>query len=76
MIEINGLTRRSGAVDAVREVSFWCRPGPVTDFLGPIGAEKSTTLRMRMGLTSPTAGTALIDGAPYRALANPGRVVG
>ncbi|MEU8150623.1 ATP-binding cassette domain-containing protein [Nonomuraea sp. NPDC048901] len=65
MIEVNGLTKRYGAVTAVRDLTFAVRPGHVTGFLGPNGAGKSTTLRMILGLNRPTAGTATIDGRPF-----------
>jgi ABC-2 type transport system ATP-binding protein len=76
VIEVQNLTKRYGRVLAVDGVSFRCEPGTVTGFLGPNGAGKSTTLRMICGLTPATAGTATIDGAPYRRLPNPGRTVG
>jgi ABC-2 type transport system ATP-binding protein len=40
-------------------------PGQVTGFLGPNGAGKSTTLRMILGLDTPTGGTVTIGGKPY-----------
>src|SRR5699024_11553111 len=40
-------------------------PGIVTGFLGPNGAGKSTTMRMIVGLDTPTSGSALIDGKRY-----------
>jgi ABC-type Na+ transport system ATPase subunit NatA len=40
------------------------------------GADKSTTLRMLVSLTRPTAGHATVLGAPYAELGNPGRSVG
>ena len=76
MIEVQGLTKRYGAVTAVDDLTFSVQPGHVTGFLGPNGAGKSTTMRMILGLDKPTAGTAFIDGAPYSALANPTRKVG
>ena len=76
MIEVQGLTKRYGAVTAVEDLTFSVQPGHVTGFLGPNGAGKSTTMRMILGLDKPTAGTAFIDGAPYSALANPTRKVG
>ncbi|MEW1722504.1 ATP-binding cassette domain-containing protein [Streptomyces sp. NPDC093109] len=66
MIEVNELTKRYGGTTAVNGLSFTVRPGRVTGFLGPNGAGKSTTLRMLLGLTEPTAGTATIDGRPFR----------
>ncbi|MCG7235519.1 ABC transporter ATP-binding protein [Corynebacterium sp. ACRQP] len=76
MIEVQGLTKRYGAVQAVDDLTFTVKPGVVTGFLGPNGAGKSTTMRMILGLDRPTSGTALIDGVPYRSLQNPSRTVG
>jgi ABC-2 type transport system ATP-binding protein len=66
MIEVNDLTKRYGDVTAVDRLTFTVRPGHVTGFLGPNGAGKSTTLRMLLGLTAPTSGTATIDGRRLR----------
>ena len=76
MIELHHLTKRYGGHTAVDSVSFAVRPGTVTGFLGPNGAGKSTTMRMLVGLTSPSSGSAVVLGAPYASLANPGRRVG
>src|SRR6476469_7825712 len=76
MIKVEGLTRAYGSFIAVDDISFACRPGTVTGFLGPNGAGKSTTLRMVTGLTPPSSGGVTIDGRPYAAHPNPGRVVG
>ena len=75
-IEIHGLSKRFGDVVAVDELSFAARAGAVTGFLGPNGAGKSTTLRMLLGLVTPTAGTATFDGLPYVQLGDPFRRVG
>lgn len=56
---------------AVDGLSFEVRPGLVTGFLGPNGAGKSTTLRMVMGLDTPTDGTVTISGRPYASLRRP-----
>jgi ABC-2 type transport system ATP-binding protein len=76
MIEVQALTKRLGRAVAVDDLTFRVRPGQVTGFLGPNGAGKSTTMRMILGLVSPTAGTALVDGRPYRSLHWPLRIVG
>ncbi|WDZ87087.1 ABC transporter ATP-binding protein [Micromonospora cathayae] len=76
MISVENLTKRYGPHAAVDDVSFTCSPGTVTGFLGPNGAGKSTTMRMICGLTSPTSGSATVDGVPYRRLPNPGRRIG
>ena len=76
MIEVDGVTKRYGRATAVDDLSFTVRPGRVTGFLGPNGAGKSTTMRIVLGLDRPTAGRAVIDGRPYRDLADPLRRVG
>ena len=75
-IEVNGLTKKFGSFTAVDDLSFTVEPGQITGFLGPNGAGKTTTLRMILDLVQPTAGTATIDGVPYRNLHQPVRVVG
>jgi ABC-2 type transport system ATP-binding protein len=76
VITVRGLTKRYGAVLAVDDLTFDVEPGKVTGFLGPNGAGKSTTMRAVLGLDRPTAGTALVNGRPYAALAEPLREVG
>jgi ABC-2 type transport system ATP-binding protein len=75
-LEARGLTKRFGSTTAVDDLTFAIEPGRITGFLGPNGAGKTTTLRMLLGLVHPTAGEALVDGAPYRKLAEPARTVG
>lgn len=62
MIAIQGLRKRFGAVDAVREVGFRAGDGSVTGLLGPNGAGKTTTLRMLSGLMRPDGGSIHVDG--------------
>jgi ABC-2 type transport system ATP-binding protein len=76
MIEIAGLTKLYGTQRAVDDLTFTVEPGVVTGFLGPNGAGKTTTMRLVLGLDRPDAGTATIDGKPYRQLREPLRTVG
>jgi ABC-2 type transport system ATP-binding protein len=76
MIEAQNLTKRYGERTAVDGLSFAIRPGIVTGFLGPNGAGKSTTMRMIVGLDTPSSGRVTIDGKPFVAMANPMREVG
>jgi ABC-2 type transport system ATP-binding protein len=76
VITFQGLTKRFGQVVAVDDLSFEVDQGTVVGFLGPNGAGKTTTLRTLLGLVTPTAGTARIDGRPYRELADPVHHVG
>lgn len=62
MIEVAGVAKRFGDVEAVRDVSFKAQNGRVTGLLGPNGAGKSTTLRVLYGLLAPDAGFAAVDG--------------
>jgi len=75
-IEIDGLRKRFGPVQALDGMTFTVRPGEVTGFVGPNGAGKSTTMRVVVGLDAPDAGTATIGGRPYASLRNPLRHVG
>lgn len=76
MIEVQGLTKKFGTTTAVDDLSFTVRPGVVTGFLGPNGAGKSTTMRLVLGLDKPTAGTALVNGRPFRTASCPMQEVG
>jgi len=76
MIEARHLTKRYGHTVAVDDASFVVQPGRVTGFLGPNGAGKSTTMRMILGLDAPSSGSVLVNGQPYRELADPLRSVG
>ncbi|GAA4970184.1 ABC transporter ATP-binding protein [Kineococcus glutinatus] len=66
MIEMHQLSKRYGDVLAVDSFDVTIRPGVVTGFLGPNGAGKSTTMRMVLGLDTPTSGSVLVNGRPYR----------
>ena len=76
MITIDSLTKKYGSHTVVHDISFTARNGRVTGFLGPNGAGKSTSMRMMVGLTAPTEGTATISGRHFADLPNPGREVG
>lgn len=76
MIEVNEVTKRYGNTLAVDRLSFVVKPGIVTGFLGPNGAGKSTTMRMILGLDTPTSGSITVNGRPYRESPAPMREVG
>ncbi|GAB2642273.1 ABC transporter ATP-binding protein [Kribbella swartbergensis] len=76
MITLEGLSKRYGDTVAVDSLDLTVAPGRVTGFLGPNGAGKSTTMRMILGLDTPTEGSALIDGRPYAAWPRPLTKVG
>src|ERR1700678_585977 len=71
MIEVTELRKRYGATTSLDGMTFRVLPGQVTGFVGPNGAGKSTTMRIILGLDAADAGTALINGRPYRTLRHP-----
>jgi ABC-2 type transport system ATP-binding protein len=75
-VTVQGLSKRFGSVVAVDGVTFSVEPGVVTGFLGPNGSGKTTTLRMIVGLVTPTTGDARVNGVPFAELPHPARVVG
>jgi len=76
MITVDSLTKKYRAATAVDDISFVAATGRVTGFLGPNGAGKSTAMRMMVGLTAPTSGSATISGRRFADLPNPGVEVG
>ncbi len=75
-IEIHGLSKQFGTVQAVDDLSFEVVSGRVTGFLGPNGSGKTTTLRILLGLVSPSAGSATFGGRRYAELDHPVHHVG
>jgi ABC-2 type transport system ATP-binding protein len=61
-IRTEGLGKRYGKVDALRDLCLQIAPGEVVGYLGPNGAGKTTTIRLLLGLARPTAGRAEIFG--------------
>jgi len=65
-VEVVGLEKRYGDVEAVRGVDFRIEPGETFGFLGPNGAGKSTTINILCTLARPTAGNARVAGHDVR----------
>ncbi|HUT58474.1 MAG TPA: ABC transporter ATP-binding protein [Phycisphaerae bacterium] len=61
-IEVHGLAKQFGEVQAVAGVDFDVREGELFGFLGPNGAGKTTTINILTGLARPDAGTIRIAG--------------
>jgi ABC-2 type transport system ATP-binding protein len=61
-IEVRGLAKRFGEVQAVASVDFDVAEGELFGFLGPNGAGKTTTINMLTGLARPDGGTIRIAG--------------
>jgi len=62
LIEVRGLAKRFGAVEAVKDLTFAVGDGEIFGLLGPNGAGKTTTVRMLAGLIMPSGGAAEING--------------
>lgn len=62
MIELKQVTKRYGAVEAVRDISFTAPKGQIVGLLGQNGAGKTTTLNILTGYMPPTSGQVLVDG--------------
>jgi putrescine transport system ATP-binding protein len=61
-LRIEGVSKRFGPVEAVRDVSFDVGRGEVFSLLGGSGCGKTTLLRMMAGFETPTEGRILLDG--------------
>lgn len=62
MIHVNNITKRYGAIEALRGVSFSIEPGEIVGLLGPNGAGKSTAIKIITGFLHPDDGWVEIDG--------------
>ncbi len=62
IIKVEHLSKKFGAVTAIRDVSIEVEEGTIFGFLGPNGAGKSTTINILCTLLSPTSGKATIAG--------------
>ena len=63
-IVTENLIKRFGEFTAVDEVSFKVHPGEIFGFLGPNGSGKTTTIRMMLGLLTPTSGNVEVLSVP------------
>jgi ABC-2 type transport system ATP-binding protein len=68
-IDLRGIHKRFGNVQAVRGVDLRIRSGEIVAYLGPNGAGKTTTIDMILGLADPSEGTVRVyDLAPHEAI--------
>ena len=56
-LEVDGLHKRYGRVEALRGVTFAVEAGEILGYLGPNGAGKTTTLRILVGLVRADTGS-------------------
>lgn len=62
IIEVRGLKKNYGSVQAVKGIDFYVEAGKLFAFLGPNGAGKSTTINIVCTLLAKDAGTVIVDG--------------
>jgi ABC-2 type transport system ATP-binding protein len=62
IVHTEGLSRRFGKLEAVRDLNLSVNKGEIFGFLGPNGAGKSTTIRMLCGILDPTGGKGTVVG--------------
>lgn len=62
IIEVSGLKKSYGSIEAVKGIDFSVKEGQLFAFLGPNGAGKSTTVEMLCTLLAPDSGTVAING--------------
>jgi simple sugar transport system ATP-binding protein len=63
VLELKGISKHFGAIQAVNDVSFSLERGEVVGLMGDNGAGKSTLVKMIAGNFPPSAGTMYMDGA-------------
>lgn len=59
---IEGLSKRFGGVQAIKDLALTAEPGYVVGLIGPNGAGKSTVFNLITGVTRPDSGTATFGG--------------
>ena len=69
-VEISGLSKWFGELEALRQIDAAVEQGEFIAVVGPSGCGKTTFLRMVAGLEPATSGTILIDGQPLRGPGN------
>ena len=62
IVSIRNISKRFGAVDALKEISIDIQQGEIFALLGPSGCGKSTLLRVISGFETPSEGELLLDG--------------
>lgn len=66
LIELRGVSKLYGAVQALVDINFRLYAGEVVGLLGDNGAGKSTLVKILSGIVEPTSGTFLHEGSPVR----------
>jgi simple sugar transport system ATP-binding protein len=66
LLQLTGISKRFGPIEALRGVDFTLEAGEVHALLGENGAGKSTLMRVAHGLVRPDAGTIAVRGTLQR----------
>jgi rhamnose transport system ATP-binding protein len=66
VLEIRGIAKRFGSIQALDDVSLALQAGEIHALLGENGAGKSTLIKIMTGVEQPDAGELLVDGHPVR----------
>jgi rhamnose transport system ATP-binding protein len=66
LVELRGISKSYGGVDAVADVSFAIERASVHALVGENGAGKSTLVKILTGVVHPDAGEIVVDGEPER----------
>ncbi len=64
LLELRGIAKSFGQVEAIKDVSLVILPGRVHTLLGENGAGKSTLMKILAGVHAPTRGEILQKGVP------------
>ena len=62
VLETKNLTKRYGDFVALNDLTIHVDRGQILGFIGPNGAGKTTTIKILVGLSRPTSGSAFIAG--------------
>lgn len=62
LLEMNGISMRFGAIEALANVDFVLEPGRITGLMGDNGAGKSTLVKIIAGNFPPSEGKMLLEG--------------
>ena len=66
LLALKGVSKRFGAVEALKDVDFELRPGEVVGLVGDNGAGKSTLIKSIAGVQPADDGQAFFEGSPVR----------
>ena len=63
ILELSGVSRRFGGLDALAEVNLSVQPGEIVGLIGPNGAGKTTLVNVVTGVYKPSSGSIHFNGS-------------